>query len=131
MRLPVLLVILFPVLSCCQSTSKPPQGYQVVRNLDYVGKGNPRVYYNEIQRNETSNFSQLFVRLEPVDLPELEAVVSALRDSFRTTPDARIEVKQFEQGPPIEAPIAIRVFGEDLDSLRAAAGRVEELLKST
>lgn len=42
MRLPVLLVILFPVLSCCQSTSKPPQGYQVVRNLDYVGKGNPR-----------------------------------------------------------------------------------------
>ena len=96
-----------------------------------VGKGNPRVYYNEIQRNETSNFSQLFVRLEPVELPELEAVVSALRDSFRTTPDARIEVKQFEQGPPIEAPIAIRVFGEDLDSLRAAAGRVEELLKST
>ena len=74
------------------------------------------MYYNEIQRNRTSNFSQLFVRLEPVDLPELEAVVSALRDSFRATPTRASKSKQFEQGPPIEAPIAIRVFGEDLDS---------------
>jgi multidrug efflux pump subunit AcrB len=64
-------------------------------------------------------------------LPEIEARVAKLREKFLNHPEARIEVKQFEQGPPIEAPIAIRVFGENLDSLRALAGRVTEVLKQT
>ena len=49
-----------------------------------VGKGNPRVYYNEIQRNGPAT-SPSSSSVWAVELPELEAVVSALRDSFRTT----------------------------------------------
>jgi len=30
-----------------------------------VGKGNPRIYYNEIPENERSDYGQLFVQLEP------------------------------------------------------------------
>lgn len=96
-----------------------------------VGKGNPRVYYNVAVKNETSNYAQLFVRLQDMDLPDLEAFITELRSSFSTYPDAKIEVKQFEQGPPIDAPVAIRVFGEDLDMLRTMATKVEQLLKNT
>lgn len=43
---------------------------------------------------------------------------------------AKIEVKDFEQGPPIEAPIAIRIMGDDLDTLKTLAGKAEQLLNS-
>lgn len=38
MRLSCFIALVFPALAQCQS----PPGYQVVRNLDYVGQGNPR-----------------------------------------------------------------------------------------
>jgi multidrug efflux pump subunit AcrB len=96
-----------------------------------VGKGNPRIYYNAAPRNEASNYAQLFVRLQDMDMPELVSIIKELRLKFVSFPDAKIEVKQFEQGPPIEAPVAIRVFGNDLDSLRSCARTVEAILKAT
>ncbi len=39
MRRFILIALILPVLAHCQQT---PPGYQVVRNLDYVGAGNPR-----------------------------------------------------------------------------------------
>jgi Cu/Ag efflux pump CusA len=58
-------------------------------------------------------------------------MIDSLRQQFSDYPGAKIEVKDFEQGPPIEAPIAIRLFSEDLDTLRSLAFRVEDLLKHT
>ncbi|WP_128546522.1 efflux RND transporter permease subunit [Larkinella soli] len=96
-----------------------------------VGKGNPRIYYNVIQRNESTNFSQFFVQLHDMPPAQKRALIDQLRDQFKFYPNARIEVKDFEQGPDQEAPVAIRVFGENLDSLRTVAADVEKALKST
>ena len=96
-----------------------------------VGKGNPRIYYNIIQRNESANFSQFFVQLADVEPAEKRALIDKYRDRFALYPNARIEVKDFEQGPAQEAPVAIRVFGENLDTLRTVANRVETILKQT
>ena len=96
-----------------------------------VGKGNPRIYYNILQRNESANFSQFFVQLTDVEPAEKRALIDKYRDQFALYPNARIEVKDFEQGPAQEAPVAIRVFGENLDTLRSVAGRVETILKQT
>jgi len=97
-----------------------------------VGKGNPRIYYNVIQQNESENFAQIFVQLQPATEPlEKQKFIDELRNTFQYYPNAKIEVKDFEQGPPIEAPVAIRLFGENLDSLRALSYRVEDVFKST
>ena len=96
-----------------------------------VGKGNPRIYYNILQRNESANFSQFFVQLADVEPAEKRALIDKYRDRFALYPNARIEVKDFEQGPAQEAPVAIRVFGENLDTLRTVAARVETILKQT
>ncbi len=95
-----------------------------------VGKGNPRIYYNEIPENERSDYAQLFVQLDPATLPprKLE-VVNELKKVFSNYPGAKIEVKNFEQGPPVVAPIEVRLIGENLDSLRRIAFEVEEILK--
>ncbi|TAE33556.1 MAG: efflux RND transporter permease subunit [Cytophagales bacterium] len=96
-----------------------------------VGKGNPRIYYNVIQRNESANFGQFFVQTNDMPPKQKRALIDKLRDKLMHYPNARIEVKDFEQGPDLEAPIAIRVFGENLDTLRTVAARVEAQLKQT
>lgn len=97
-----------------------------------TGRGNPRIYYNEIPRNEASNYGQVFVQLQPeVGPKEKEQIIDELREAFMVYPNAKIEVKNFEQGPPIDAPVAIRVFGENLDTLRSVALQVEELIAAT
>jgi multidrug efflux pump subunit AcrB len=96
-----------------------------------VGKGNPRIYYNVVQKNEAANYAEVFVQLQNMKLPEIERFVDDLRGDFTDFPNATIQVRQFEQGPPVDAPVAIRVFGENLDSLRALAFRVEKVLKGT
>lgn len=96
-----------------------------------VGKGNPRIYYNEIPENEKADFAQVYVQLEKnVNADDKRKLIVKLREKFNSMPGARIEVKDFEQGPPIEAPIAIRIVGDNLDTLRNLAGRAENLLKS-
>jgi multidrug efflux pump subunit AcrB len=96
-----------------------------------VGRGNPRIYYNVIPRNESSNYAQIFIQLKETPPEKKRLLIDSLRQRFKYYPGARIEVKDFEQGPPIEAPIAIRLFSEDLDTLRSLAFRVEDLLKRT
>lgn len=96
-----------------------------------VGKGNPRIYYNIIQRNESANFSQFFVQLKDIEPAEKQVLIDKYRELFALYPNAKIEVKDFEQGPAQEAPVAIRVFGENLDTLRTVAARVETVLKQT
>jgi multidrug efflux pump subunit AcrB len=96
-----------------------------------VGRGNPRIYYNVIPQNEVSNYAQLFIQLNETPFLRKRQMIDSLRQRFRDYPGAKIEVKDFEQGPPIEAPIAIRLFSEDLDTLRNLAFRVEDLLKKT
>lgn len=97
-----------------------------------TGKGNPRVYYNVVQENERSDFGQVMVQLNEHTSPDEKLdVIEKLRKQFADYPGAKIEVKNFEQGPPIVAPIEVRLFGNNLDSLRAVAGRVEDMLNKT
>lgn len=97
-----------------------------------TGRGVPRMYYNVIERSESSNYAEVFVQLQDeIHPPEKEKVIERLRERLRYIPNANVEVVDFEQGPNTEAPIAIRVMGEDLDKLRNVAADVEKILKAT
>lgn len=107
---------------------------KIVKNYaTNVGKSNPRIYYNVIPMGGTrSNYAQIFVQLQDeVEVPEREEFIDELRTKFDTYAGAKIRVIQFEQGPPVEAPLAVRIFGENLDSLRAISFRVEKAFKET
>ena len=96
-----------------------------------VGKGNPQIYYNVPQQEEKLDFAQIFIQMDGNTKPVVKnQVINQLRSQFLTFPYAKIEVIDFEQGPPIEAPISIRVFGENLDTLRQLSFEVEKILKS-
>ena len=96
-----------------------------------VGHGNPRIYYNVIPLGNAANEAQIFVQLNSTTPADKKKLIDQLRNTFKGFPNAKIEVKDFEQGPPVEAPIAIRLFSENLDSLRQLSFSVEDLLKKT
>ncbi len=96
-----------------------------------VGRGNPRVYYNTPDKNEQTNFAQIYVQLHEFDGNKTPAKLDTLRKKLATYPNGRIEVYEFEQGPPLEAPIAVRIIGEDLDTLKAIAAKVEQVFRNT
>jgi multidrug efflux pump subunit AcrB len=96
-----------------------------------VGRDNPRIYYNQIGGGEQANIGGVFVQLHRYDPKTTPGFYDSLRTTFATWPGARIEVKPFEQGPPIDAPIAMRIVGEDLDTLRTLAGRIETIFATT
>ncbi|GAB3945922.1 efflux RND transporter permease subunit [Spirosoma harenae] len=96
-----------------------------------IGRGQPRIYYNIIQRNESPNYAQFYVQLVDVLPAEKRVLIDKLRERFKYYPNAKIEVKDFEQGPDQDAPVAVRVFGENLDTLKVTAAQVEAVFKQT
>jgi multidrug efflux pump subunit AcrB len=96
--------------------------------LTNVGRDNPQIYYNVIPRNENASAAQLFVLLTSYDTKSTPLMLDSLRARLAAYPGARIELREFENGPPIDAPIAMRLSGENLDTLRALADRVERTL---
>jgi len=97
-----------------------------------VGKGNPWIYYSEMPENEKSDYAQIFVQLDPETTSANKLkLIEKIRRIFVGYPGARIEVKNFEQGAQIIAPVEVRLEGDNLDSLRQIAKRVENLLIKT
>lgn len=108
------------------------KGYEEVRYFTTnVGKGNPRIYYNVIQRSEATSYAEVFVQLHPVSPGDKGMLIDRLREDLRHIPGARIQVRDFEQGPNTEAPVVLRIFGEDLDTLKRVASDAEGILKGT
>jgi multidrug efflux pump subunit AcrB len=96
-----------------------------------VGKGHPQIYYNLAPRNERANVADVYAQVEGHDAAKTSRLMESLRDELRDFAGARVELVEFENGPPLDAPIAIRLLGEDAESLEAAAGEVEKVLAAT
>ena len=97
-----------------------------------VGKGNPRIYYNAIPLNDRTDYGNLFVQLQDeTSADEKINVIEKLRTKYTNYPAAIVEVKNFEQGPPVVAPVEVRILGDNIDTLRQIASRVETMLKET
>ncbi|MGH8285687.1 MAG: efflux RND transporter permease subunit, partial [Steroidobacteraceae bacterium] len=94
-----------------------------------LGHGNPQIYYNHVVRNDAANYAEVFVQLHEYDTRTTPRRLDDLREQLDGYPSARIYVKEFVNGPPISAPIAVRIVGRDLDAIEQLAGRVEQLIE--
>ncbi len=101
----------------------------VKRYATNVGHGNPRIYYNLMSREMQKNFAEIFVELEYFNVKEFDELINNLRNTFSGLASARIEIKELEQGSPIEAPVVIEITGENNNRLAAIARQTEDELK--
>jgi len=96
-----------------------------------VGHGNPRIYYNIAPTNYSNTLGEVFVVLKDYDVDAFYALLDDLRACFQTYTGARIDVREFVQGPPSKAPVEIQIAGNDLDQLQAYARQVERIVSHT
>jgi hypothetical protein len=85
-----------------------------------VGNSKPQIYYNEVPRAAKANVSKIFAALKSYDSKATPALLESLSRELAAISGARIMVKELENGPPIEAPIAVRAFTKDLGTPSSA-----------
>jgi multidrug efflux pump subunit AcrB len=95
------------------------------------GRGNPQIYYNEIPPEQISNQGQVYARFHEWHRTEGMAKIEEIRAELDQYPGARINLRRFTNGPPIEAPVAVRISGPDLAAIGEIAGEVERIVLDT
>ncbi|CAG7630816.1 efflux RND transporter permease subunit [Paenibacillus allorhizosphaerae] len=95
----------------------------------YAGTSAPRFYYSEASVSGT-NVGQLFVKVDRSRIQTKEAL-SHWREQLKSMFPADVEItpRELEQGPPVGAPIAVRISGSDLDELRQISADIQDTLK--
>ena len=96
---------------------------EVTRVLSTIGRSAPHFYYNLSQIPWSPHLAQIVVETQEVS--QVDPLISWLRDWAPThLPEAQFVAKPLEQGPPVLAPIELRLVGEKLEDLAVAADRV-------
>ncbi len=108
------------------------RSYEGVERVDWlVGANFPSFYYNlQATQNNAPYFSQAMVKMDSFQtankvIPELQERLN------REIPSAQILVRKLEQGPPFKAPIELRVYGENLDTLKSIGEDIRLILANT
>jgi len=83
-----------------------------------IGKSAPAFYYNIVgNQDRAPAFAQALITTESDDAT-VELVPELQRSLNQQFPQARILVQPLVQGPPVDAPVELRVVGPNLDILR-------------
>ena len=100
-----------------------------VRQLTWVaGASSPPVYYNQVREQDNNpGYARGTIQVrDGTAAKRLEAgLQNSLTERFH---DAQIVVSAFGQGPPISAPIGVRIVGPDAGRLRELGERLRALL---
>jgi multidrug efflux pump subunit AcrB/outer membrane protein TolC len=96
----------------------------------FLGESAPRFYYNVNPQAPAANYAQILVNTKRVKgTPQL---VEKLRQRLpEMAPEAKIFVKELQQGQVMEAPVEVRVTGDDMATLKSLGNQVEDVLRHT
>lgn len=94
----------------------------------FVGESAPKFFYNiGGVRENAPYYAQAIVQLTTAQkVPEL---IHTLQNELDTAfPNARVLVRQLEQGPPFDAPVELRIYGSDMEQLRTLGAEARAIL---
>ena len=104
---------------------------QVRQQYWFTGGSAPTFFYNVVPRRRgTPFYAQAFVDVQQ-DC-DIGSLVRGLQSTVDITlPEARITVRQLEQGPPFDAPVELRIVGEDSATLKRLGAEIRGVLSRT
>lgn len=103
---------------------------QVRTFASFLGFSAPRFYYNVNPQPPAQNYAQILVNTR--DVAKTPKLVEHLRATMPAlAPEAKVFVKELQQGQAMEAPVELRVVGEDASALRDVGNKLEEILRHT
>jgi multidrug efflux pump subunit AcrB/outer membrane protein TolC len=93
----------------------------------FVGQSAPRFYYNVSPQDPDPAYGQFIVNTK--EEKATPTLVAELRQSLAAVaPEALVIVKELQQGMTLEAPVEVRVSGDDIAELQQIGTRVQEIL---
>mgnify|MGYP005839246287 CR=1 FL=1 len=94
----------------------------------YIGQSAAKFYYNLLTNQDSAaNYAQGMITLGDADA--VDRVIASLQEMLdREFPGVRSLVRKLEQGPPYNAPIEVRVFGPDLQTLHELGNEMRRIL---
>jgi multidrug efflux pump subunit AcrB/outer membrane protein TolC len=93
----------------------------------FVGQSAPRFYYNVNPQQPDAAYGQFIVNTRSEK--DTAAMVEELRKSLASlAPEAMVIVKELQQGASLEAPVEVRIVGEDIQELERIGSQVEGML---
>jgi multidrug efflux pump subunit AcrB/outer membrane protein TolC len=96
----------------------------------FIGSGAPRFYYDISPQPPAENFAQILVNTQSVS--QTSKIVDRLRKQLpAVVPEAMVFVKELQQGDDMEAPVEVRISGDDDAVLRSSSNQVEDILRHT
>ncbi|MGJ3261933.1 MAG: efflux RND transporter permease subunit [Salinarimonas sp.] len=104
------------------------QAPEVVSTHWVIGESAPAFYYNmQANRDATPHFAEALVFTQSPEatevlVPQLQARLDG------ALPQAQILVRGLVQGPPVSAPLEMRLVGPDLETLRGLGARARALM---
>ncbi|MEM6658361.1 MAG: efflux RND transporter permease subunit [Pseudomonadota bacterium] len=93
-----------------------------------VGESGPAFYYNIVgNRSQEPGFAQAMITTQTSD--DAARLVSDLQVRLDTDfPDAQIIVRNLVQGPPVAAPVEVKIQGQDITVLRNLGDEVRSVM---
>ena len=97
----------------------------------FVGKNAPSFYYNLMPNKDgLQNYAQGMVTA--TDFKAANKLITELQYSLDDMfPMAQVIVRQLEQGPPFNAPVELRIFGPNLDTLKQVGEDIRKVMSET
>lgn len=103
-------------------------GDEVESYTTFVGAGGPRFWLSVIPEQPASNYAQILIHTRnSLNTSKLAARLKQELPPLVAT--ARVTVEQLETGPPIGVPVQVRIYGDDIATLRRLNGRVQEIMR--
>jgi multidrug efflux pump subunit AcrB len=95
----------------------------------FIGRSAPHFYYNISQIPWRPHFAQILVTTQKRD--QVDPLIDELREFARLNlPEVNLMPRKLEQGPPVQAPVEMRLYGNDLQELATSAGTLLRTLRS-
>ena len=101
----------------------------IISYSSFIGRSAPHFYYNISQIPWSPHFAQILITTQSIE--QVDPVIKKIR-AFGAANlfEAHIIPRKLEQGPPVDSPVEIRLFGEDRAELSQTANRVLSLLRT-
>ncbi|MGD8190406.1 efflux RND transporter permease subunit [Brevibacillus ginsengisoli] len=91
----------------------------------YVGGSAPKMFGGDVSAGSGVTVAQLVVKVDKVHLKTAQAVDQWGTEFKKRFPEASIIPKELETGPPVGMPVVIRIYGEDINTLRSLSQQVQ------
>ena len=113
-----------------QNRDREHPGSPVLKSLtSFVGGGGPRFWDSVSPETPQLNYAEVLIEMR--DKHDTSTLVPRLQSALsQRVPGTRIDVRQLETGPPIAAPVEIRILGPDSTTLRTLSTRMQAILRA-